>query len=168
MKFTIRHTFSTDADTYWNQIFFDEEYNRSLCLDYLKFSLFRVLSFSKENDGTIMRRLEIAPRVEIPGAIKKVLGDSANYVEEGTFDPVARRWNFNVIPHVASNKIKTRGEMWLEARGDKRVERTCVINTEVKVFGIGKMIEELIEKQTRASYDEAAVFTEKWIRDKGL
>jgi hypothetical protein len=168
MQFTVKHNLETDSDTFWDKIFFDDEYNRSLFLDYLRFSDYRVLSLEREDNGTIRRRLEIAPRVEIPKAIKKVLGDSANYVEEGSFDPIAKKWNFVVIPHVASNKIKTHGEMWVEARGEKRVERICVINTEVKVFGIGRLVEEIIEKQTRSSYDQAAVFTNKWIRDKGF
>jgi hypothetical protein len=168
MQFTVKHNLETDSDTFWDKIFFDDEYNRSLFLDYLRFSDYRVLSLEREDNGTIRRRLEIAPRVEIPKAIKKVLGDSANYVEEGSFDPIAKKWNFVVIPHVASNKIKTRGELWVEARGEKRVERICVINTEVKVFGIGRLVEEIIEKQTRSSYDQAAVFTNKWIRDKGF
>lgn len=168
MQFTVRHIYETDSDTHWNKIFFDEEYNRALFLDHLKFTECRILSFKREDDGTIRRRLEIAPRVEIPKAIKKVLGDSANYVEEGSFDPINKKWNFAIIPHVASKKIETRGELWIEARGEKRVERICVVNTEVKVFGIGKLVEEMIEKQTRASYDQAAAFTNKWINEKGL
>ncbi len=168
MQFTVKHSIETDPDTFWDKIFFDDEYNRALFLDYLRFSEYRVLSFEREDDGTIRRRLEIAPRVEIPKAIKKVLGDSANYVEEGSFDPIAKKWIFVIIPHVASNKIKTRGELRAEARGEKRFERICVINTEVKVFGVGRLVEEMIEKQTRSSYDQAAVFTNKWIRDKGL
>ena len=168
MQFTVKHRFETDSDTFWNKIFFDDDYNRSLWLDYLKFSDYRILSFEREDNGTIRRRLEVAPRVEIPKAIKKVLGDSANYVEEGSFDPDNKKWHFVVIPHVASNKIKTRGELWVEPIGEKRIERICVVNTEVKVFGVGRLVEEMIEKQTRTSYDQASVFTNKWISDKGF
>ena len=30
------------------------------------------------------------------------------------------------------------------------------------------MLESLIEKQTRQSYDQAAAFTNRWIQEKGL
>ncbi|MBN1652811.1 MAG: DUF2505 family protein [Deltaproteobacteria bacterium] len=168
MQFTIRHTFESDPDTFWNKLFFDDDYNRALCQDHLQFSLYRVLSFVREENGVIRRRLEIAPRVEIPTAIKKALGDSANYVEDGSFDPAAGIWRFVVIPHIASNKIKTEGTLWVETRGERKIERICNINTEVKIFGIGKLLEDLIEKQTRASYDQAATFTHGWIRERGL
>jgi len=168
MHFTVKHRFETDSDTFWNKIFFDDDYNRALWLDHLKFSDFRILSFEREDNGTIRRRVEVAPRVEIPKAIKKVLGDSANYIEEGSFNSVDKKWRFVVIPHVASNKIKTHGELWVEPVGEKRIERICVVNTEVKVFGVGRLVEEIIEKQTRTSYDQASVFTNKWISDKGF
>jgi hypothetical protein len=73
-----------------------------------------------------------------------------------------------VIPHVASSKIQTDGELWVEERGEKKVERIVRVDNRVKVFGVGRLVEELIEKQTRDNYDKAATFTNQWIREKGL
>jgi hypothetical protein len=168
MQFTIRHTIDTDADTFWDRIFFDEEFNRALCADYLRFEVFRVLSFNREDSGVITRRIENQPRAEIPRVVKKALGDSTGFVEEGRFDPERRRWVFRVIPHVASSKIQTTGELWVEERGEKKAERVVTVDNRVKVFGVGRLVEELIEKQTRDNYDKAAAFTNRWIREKGL
>ncbi len=168
MRFTIKHLIETDADVFWDRIFFDEEFTRALCVDHLRFSVFRVLSFEKRADGVITRRIENAPPVEVPKVVKKVLGDTVKFVEDGRFDPQAKKRHFRVIPAVASDKILTSGELWVEPRGDKRVERFCAIQTQVKIFGIGKIVEDLIEKQTRANYDQAAVFTNRWIREKGM
>jgi hypothetical protein len=33
---------------------------------------------------------------------------------------------------------------------------------------VGKLVEAFIEKTTRDSYDRAAKFTNRWIREKGL
>jgi hypothetical protein len=38
----------------------------------------------------------------------------------------------------------------------------------VHVFGVGKLIEAFVEKQMRATYEQAAGFTNRWIADKGL
>jgi hypothetical protein len=58
--------------------------------------------------------------------------------------------------------------MWVEPRGDKKVERVVEVDSTVKVFGVGGMIEKLIENATRQSYDQAAAFTNQWIASKGL
>lgn len=168
MRFTIRHTFETDVDTFWEKIFFDEEFNRALFVDHLRFTSFKVLQFDRQDDGRVHRRLQCKPPTELPAVVKKVLGGATSYIEDGHFDPVSRKFTVDVIPAAAADKIKTRTELWLEARGDKRSERIATIDNTVKIFGVGKIIEKFIEDTTRKSYAEAADFTNRWIRDKGL
>jgi hypothetical protein len=168
MRFTIRHVIDTDEETFWRKIFFDEPFNRELCLGHLKFEVFQVLEMSRQRDGVITRRIRNQPPAEIPAPVKKALGDSTSFVEEGRFDPAARRWRFRVIPAVAPDRIRTEGQLWVEPRGDKRIERFVEVQTTVKVFGLGRVVEELIARQTRSSYDQAAQFTNRWIREKGL
>lgn len=168
MRFTIKHIFETDVDTFWNKVFFDEAYNRALCVDHLKFRLFNTLDLKRESNGVITRRTENGPPAEVPKMVAKVLGDTVNYVEEGRFDPTSKKWSFSIIPAMAANKIQSVGELWVEPRGDKRIERIIQIDLQVKIFGIGSMVEQLIEKQSREMYGKAADYTNKWIREKGL
>lgn len=168
MRYTIRHTFDTDVDTFWNKIFFDPEYNSELFERYLKFTVYRVLELDRQPDGSVHRRVECAPPVEIPAVAKKIIGDSTSYVEDGRFDPKTKRFSLEVFPKVGADKIKSRVVMYAEPRGDKKLERVVEVDNEVKVFGVGKILEAFIEKETRASYDQSAAFTQQWIRDKGL
>jgi hypothetical protein len=168
VRFTIKHIIDTDEETFWQKIFFDEQFNRELCLGHLKFDVFRVLEMKSEGDGVITRRIQNQPPAEIPGPVKKVLGESTSFVEEGRFDPVSRKWRFKVIPAVAPDRIRTDGLLWVEPRGPKSIERVIEVETTVRVFGLGRVVEELIAGQTRASYDQAALFTNRWIREKGL
>jgi hypothetical protein len=168
MRYTIRHTFDIDADTFWNKLFFDPEYNSALFERYLKFNPYRVLELDRRPDGSIRRKLECAPPVEIPAVAKKIIGDSTSYVEDGLFDPKTRRFTIEVIPKMGADKIKSRGAIWVEPRGDKRIERMAEVDNEVKVFGVGKILEAFIEKETRATYDQSATFTQQWIAEKGL
>jgi len=168
MRYTIRHTFDTDAETFSGKIFFDPAYNEALFLGHLGFSGYKLLALDKLPDGTITRRVECTPKVEIPAAVKKVIGDNAGYVETGRFDPKTQRFSVDVQTKVAADRIKNHATMWVEPRGDKKVERVVELDTTVKVFGVGGMIEKLIEQQTRASYEAAAAFTNRWIADKGL
>lgn len=168
MRFTIRHTFDIDEDTFWGKLFFDPAYNEALFQDYLKFNVYRVLELDHRDDGTVIRRTECAPPVEVPAAARKVIGDTTSYVEEGRFDPKTKRFTVQVLPKVGGDKIKTQVTMWVEPRGDKKIERIAEVDNSVKVFGVGKLIEGFIEKQTRGTYDSAADFTKRWIAEKGL
>lgn len=167
MSYTLRHTFDVDASAFW-KMFFDTEYNRALFEGHLKFNVYKVLSFEEKPDGSIQRRVECAPPIEVPAVAKKVIGDNTSYIEEGRFDPRTSKFHVTVIPKMGGDKIKSSLTLWIEPRGPKKVERLAEIDTRVSVFGAGKIIEAFIEKQTRATYDVAAAFTQQWIAQKGL
>lgn len=168
MKYRIVHTINTDADTFWNRIFFEDDFNQALFRDHLKFRVSKVMRFDKDSDGTIHRTLECEPNVELPAVARKVIGDAARYVEHGTYDPSTRRYVAEVVPASAADKIKSHVELWVEARGEKQCERMVDVTNDVKIFGIGGVLEKFIEQQTRKTYDEAAEFTNRWIAEKGL
>jgi hypothetical protein len=168
VRFTIKHTFDVDVDTFWDKVFFDPEYNEALFKDHLGFKEYNVLELATDDDGTVIRRVKATPATEVPGPVKKVLGDSAGYTEDGRFDPHNKRFTVRVTPNVAADKIRTTITMWVEPHGEGKVDRFVEVDVSVKVFGVGKMVEGLIEKQTRQNYDAAADFTQKWIHEKGL
>lgn len=168
MRYTIQHLFKTDEATFWHKIFFDPEYNQALFAEHLKFDPYRVLEHVSNPDGSIHRRVECAPPIEIPAVARKVFGDSTSYVEDGRFDPRTGRFSVDIIPKMGADRLKSRATMWLEARGDKAVQRFVEIENEVKVFAVGRVLEAFIEKQTRDFYDEASVFTNDWIAKKGF
>ena len=43
MKLTVRHTFDTDVDTYWNEVFFTAEYTTRLYTGALAFKGFGLI-----------------------------------------------------------------------------------------------------------------------------
>jgi len=167
-SFTIRHTFDTDLDTYWSKVFFDDEYNRRLYLEGLKFHSFEVIEKTGEPGKDFTRKIRTEPNADAPAVVRKLIGDSLAYVESGRFDPKARRWSYTVTTSKLAEKIKINGDFWAEARGDKKVERFCTVNVDVSIFGVGRVVEGFIEKTTRESYDRAAVFTNTFIREKKL
>lgn len=164
MSYEIRDSFDCDAATFW-RVFFDATYSETLYRGHLKFDVFEIVSQEKDDNGNIRRRTRQSPRVEIPAVAKKVIGDSAGFTEDGRFDAKTQRWTFTVTPATAADKVQTTGEMWCEARGEGRIERITRIDTKVKIFGIGSVVEGFIEKTTRALYSQAAEFTRAWIRD---
>lgn len=168
MKFTIRHTWNISEEDYWPKIFFDDEYNQRLYKEGLEFPVHKVLEAKELADGTRTRKLLIEPKADAPAVVRKLIGDSLQYTEEGRWDPKTRRWSYTVTLSKLADKISIKGEFWVEKRGDKQIERFCDVDVNVKIFGVGGVLESFIEKTTRESYEKTGTFTTAWIRDHGL
>lgn len=165
---TLRHEIDTDEDTFWSKIVFDEAFNTKMYEGALKFPGWKLLD-SKEDDAKIVRRVQVDPPVgDLPGPMKKVIGDRLGYVEEGTFDKKAKRYTFKVTPSTLADKTKVTGELWVEKIADKRIRRLCRISVEVKVFMVGSMVEDRIMADLRSSYDNSTTFTNEFIKTNGL
>lgn len=168
MKFTCSNVFDTDAETFWTKIFFDPEYNTRLYLDALDFEGFEQLSLTGEPGGDRMRRMKTAPRTEMPALVEKLIGGSITYTEEGRFDAKSGKWTFAITTSKLSDKIGISGVLWVEPRGDRKIERFCETDVTVKIFGVGGTIEKFIAETTRESYVKTARFTNAWIAKHGL
>jgi hypothetical protein len=167
-EITLRHEIETDEDTYWAKCVFDADFNRRLYLEALKVPEWRILD-SRSDDATIWRRVQVDPPTgNMPGPVKKVIGDRLSYVEEGTFDRKTRRYAFKVTPSTLADKTKVVGDMWVEKQGDKRCARVTKISVEVKVFMVGGLVEDRILSDLRSSYDNATSFTNQYIKENGL
>ena len=164
----LRHEIDTDEDTYWAKCVFDAEFNRKLYMEALQFPEWRLLD-SKDDDASIWRKVQVDPPVgNLPGPVKKVIGDRLSYVEEGTFDKKAKRYSFTVTPSTLADKTKVVGEMWVEKLGDKKIARVTKISVAVKVFVVGGMVEDRIVADLRSSYDKGTTFTNQYIKENGL
>jgi hypothetical protein len=167
-EITLRNEINTDEDTYWKTCVFDAAFNKALYVDALKFPEWRLLD-SKDDDASLWRRVQVDPPVgNMPGPMKKVIGDRLSYIEEGTFNKKTRRYSFKVTPSTLSEKTKVTGEMWVEKIGEKKVARFTKIFVEVKVFMVGGMVEDRILADLRNSYDTGTSFTNQYIAEHGL
>jgi hypothetical protein len=167
-EITLRHEFECDEDTYWQKVTFDRGFNERLYLEVLRFPGYKLAS-QEEDPHKLTRRVHIDPPLgNLPGPVKKAIGDKFSYVEEGSFDKKTRRYTFRITPSTMADKTKNFGELYCERLGDKRVARVAKITVEVKVFMIGGMVEEKIMTDLRHSYDAAAKFTREYLTEKGL
>jgi hypothetical protein len=165
---TMRHEVNTDEDTYWPKVVFSEAFNKAMYEEHLKFPAWTLLDF-KDDDQKTYRKVRVEPKVgDLPGPVKKVLGDKISYVEEGTFDKKTKRYTFKVVPSALPDKTKVNGEMWCEKKGDKKITRICKISVEVKVMVVGGMVEKRILSDLETSYDAGSTFTNDYIAKHGL
>jgi hypothetical protein len=165
---TLRHEIGCDEATYWDKCVLDDEYNKRLYLGELKFLSYELVEQRDEGE-TVFRKVRAEPKAgNMPAALKKAIGDSFGYTEEGTYDRKSKRYTFRTIPAAFSDKVKIQGTMQCEAIGPKRILRISDVRVDVKVFMIGGMIEERIVDDIKRSFSKAAEFTETWVKEKGF
>lgn len=167
MEFEVRHRFSIDVDGFWEHVFFDEAFNKRMYLEALGFREYRVIDQQRHADGKVVRKIYYDPAAEVPAVARKLFGDkTGGYTENGEFDPRTKRWTFVVTPDIAANKIRMRGEFWVEPLGNGTVERIARHQIEVSMLGVGRLVEKLIEQQMRENYDQAAAFTTRYLAQR--
>src|SRR5439155_9970223 len=82
----VEHVFNCSEETFWTKVFFDDEYNRRLFVETLRFPVWRVLK-SEDQGDEVRRTIEASPPIgDLPGALKAVIGDNAGYEERGVFN----------------------------------------------------------------------------------
>ena len=161
----IEHVYDCSEELFWDQIFLDETYNRSLYLDELHFDEYRVLK-TEERGGEIHRVVQAVPPVgELPGPLKKLAAGGLGYQERGVVDKKARRYRLRVTPRSLSGKLTITGELYTTGLPDGKCRRTYLANVEARVFGLAGMIEKRILDDVETSYDKAATFTNRWIAE---
>lgn len=166
MKFILRHPYVIEPETFWREVFFDPEYNEALYRKGLHFEAYKVIE--ETTSGRRTRKLAVTPKLEAPAPIKKLLGDSISYVEDGHLDPAKPSWVTRVLPSKLGDKASISSELWLERTGPGQSDRVAAFDIEVKIFGIGGMFEKFLEKTMRENYQKAADYTNEWLRAKGL
>lgn len=161
----IRHAIDCDPDTYWKCVW-DEEYNRRLYMDILKFRECTRLSQDDKGD-VITRRIKLnPPPMDLPAAVTKVIGD-VSWIEDGTFDKKTGKYRVKVLTSSMPDKTHISGELWCEAKGDKKCERIAKMSVEVKIFMVGGIVEKRIVEDMKKSYEAAAKFTNEYVKEKG-
>jgi ligand-binding SRPBCC domain-containing protein len=164
MRFSIQHTVNCSPETFW-EVYFRDDYVQRLYLEVLGNDSVKVLEQSGSPAGPMTRRLESHQKLDAPGPVRKLIGDSIAYVEVGSMQ--GGHWKFRLEPSKLADKLKISGDVWLKSDGNK-AGRICDMDVGVKMFGVGPVLEKFIEKQTRDSQEKAAGFTNAYLAEHGL
>jgi hypothetical protein len=159
VKFEIAHVFALAPDAY-EALFFDEEFWAALGREL---RLGRELLRLDRSEARIVRHVRCAPDQDPATPEGKALSDNrASFVEELDYDRRARRGEWRTIPNLFRERLKTRGTIELQAapEGTRRIVRGEV---DVKLYGLGRLVEKRVVKEIEKSYAAAAAFTQAWI-----
>ena len=162
------HVFDCDIDTYWDKIFFDDEFNRALYVEHLGFPKWDG-TILEDNERVLKRDAVIKPpALNVPKPLQKIAGGDFGYTEHGTFDRKTKRFSIDVTSNAMPDKTNIKGEVWLEKVDDKRSRRIAEFRVEVKIMMVGKIAEKMITSDIEKELGRGGKFTNQWIEKQGL
>jgi hypothetical protein len=106
----------------------------------------------REEPARLLRRADARPPIDAPAAVQKVLGPSFGYIEDGEFDRAAKTWTWSARPSVMADRSRMEGRLLVEALGADRCQTRFEATIEVKLLGIGGLVESGCEKSMRTTW----------------
>ena len=161
MEFEIDHVFSAGVDEVAAALL-NPDYQTSL--DGIgPLSKREVLDQTTTDGGRVLRRVRCVLHIDVSGVARSFIGDAdPAWVEEATWDPRAKRWDWVIRPEVHADLLSSSGTIELLPQRDETLR---TIRGEVKVrvpFYGGKVESWIVEGLTR-SYEEEAQRLTDWL-----
>lgn len=166
MRYTTRHVIDTDLDGFW-AVCLDETFGQELFRRELKFESYDIVGRETDADGMLRRTIVCTPQLALPAAATKLVG-KGTFTEHGRFDPKARIYAADIVLEKRSDILRSSIEVWAEPLADGRCERVQNIENNVKMFGMGKLIERALEQEQRKTHAQTALFMNRWLAERGL
>lgn len=148
------HLIHCPLEVFWRD-FLDEELNRALFLDDLGFSVYRVAERS-DRDGRVHMRVEIGPKLSVPTAVRKLIGDKFSYIEVGELADGLYRYQCLPPAGVQAGNATAGGVVRAESTPDGQTMRHVELSCDVRMFGVGGMVESVMTNAGRDSYEAHA------------
>lgn len=164
MRFRAEHEFKGISLAEYEKLYFDEGFNDALCKAV---NLDRTLERREEKNGTLERAVKVGPDREVPKPVAKVIGaNRIEYTEHLKYAYGSYEGTWYTVSSIMSDKVDTRGTFGFDELPDG-VLRWVEGEIDVKIFGVGRVVEKFIVADIERSYERAAEFTQRWIDSGG-
>lgn len=161
----IVHELACSEATFWDRLFFDEEFNRSLFLDELGFSGWRVLKQTEVSPDIVEREIEVMPKVgDIPGPLRAVVGEGLSYRELGRYDRQRRRYDVKAISARLGDRLIVEGELTTQSITPERCRRIFSVRVVAKIFGVGGLLEKRVLADLEQNHTDSAKFIDRYVK----
>ncbi|EDM78949.1 SsrA-binding protein [Plesiocystis pacifica SIR-1] len=158
---TLVHEINCTPERMW-ELFFDDQYNIDQYVGSLGFTKCEILD--KQDDGEVLRRrMECIPKIDMPRAIQKVVGDRTGYIESGEWTRSTGEWRWSLNLFAFGEKLRVGGTMRLEPLPGGRCKRVTPFEVEAKVFGIGKIVEKTSADNIVKGWNDSAAFANQYV-----
>lgn len=160
----LEHTFECSPADYLRHVYFDPEHTRALYLEGLGMSGLQIVTDEERPGGARTRVLEVKLKeLDLPATVQKLLRGGLGYRETTTYDPGSGESRFSSTFNQLTDRLEMSGRMRVLAAGEGRCRRLADLRVGAKVFGVGSLVERVMEKITRESWEQASAFSRAWI-----
>lgn len=159
------HLIQCDVETFWRD-FLDDDFNRELFVSELGYPAYRVLE-RKVDGPRVWRRIEMTPLLRLPAAVTKIVGNKLSFVEVGDFDGALYRFSFGPPAGFGADVAVSAGSIRTEPAAHGATQRTVELGCEIRMFGVGRMLESAAVKAARDAYDEHAKALNRLLAKRG-
>ena len=156
IKFTMTNVINSNADTFW-KVFFDKTFNERVYREVLGFPDFQIIN-QQETATQILRKVSVRPKLNVPDQVNKLLGDTFGYTDDGAFDKATKVFTWKGIPNVMGDKMGAQGTLRVEPIDASHVRRIVDLTVEVRLFGIGDLVEGLAKQHLSDGWERSATF----------
>ncbi len=150
----VESTFQNVSVEEFVDVYFSEAVNTAAakCLGLKEGSLVEKV---EHGNGTVSRRVKMSPSLDLPKPIQKVLaGAPIEYFEVSIYDPKTQKIEYK-MESGAGDVVKVHGTISFIKKGTGVVRRIEGI-VDVRIFGVGGLIERYIDKEIAKSYAKVA------------
>jgi hypothetical protein len=163
LEFTLRHEIDCTPERFWG-VFFDEDFTRAMIVDGLDFARCDIDPVQERGDKRT-RTMRVTPKLDVPAAVERLLGSALTYTEDGTYLVSKQLWTYTLRLSVLSDRIRMGGKLRVEPKGEDRCLRVSDLWCEVKILGVGKMVERAAEKNMRDGWNKSATWMNGWLAE---
>ncbi len=144
-------------------VYFSEDFNTAVA-PHVGMKVRALESLEVLEDGKEVRRVKMVPSVNLPKPVQKLTGGAdIVYYEVSTYDPQTQTVDYK-IDSDANDTVDVRGRIsFLPAGSGTR--RLIEGTVKVSIFGLGGIIEKLIENEVKKGYDKIGAFMQTYIAD---
>ncbi len=144
------------------ELFFSTPFNVEMYVDGMGFPSCEVPEL--RDDGEVLhRRMVCVPKVELPKALQKVVGDRVGYEEIGDWVRREGAWNWKLVLAAFGDKVRITGTMRLVPHGDGHCMRKVAFDVDAKIFGIGGIVEKTSAQNVLEGWANSARWINGWL-----
>lgn len=162
MQIELRHHFPVSPEKAFEELFSDAYEVASAEQSRLS----RTVLVDRSEGGHRVRRVHVVPEHTFPAPVAKLIGqDRFSYVLEERHDLARTRMDWKVVPDALADKVAVQGS-WQLSPAPGGCERVVKIEIDVHIPIVGGKIEKQIGADLQASYEQAAQFAQRWLKER--
>ncbi|PRP92214.1 hypothetical protein ENSA5_50620 [Enhygromyxa salina] len=139
------------------QLYFDDAFNVEMYEAGLGFPSCKIAE--RTDDGeTLHRRMVMIPKLEMPRAVAKLVGDKVGYEEIGDWVRSEGVFRWRLLLAAFGDKVRVAGTMRVVASGEARCRRLVEFEVEAKIFGVGALVEKTALNNTVDGWNASAAW----------